>query len=122
MIEDSSIIGKQLAELKLPAKYHLAILKIDRKSMEGMNILPIRYQEMAGPTSVIEAKDILYIQGPPESTMQFVTDFQLEIDDEESNAEELVSKQLGIAEVLLTPHSNLINETVGALVSEKNII
>ena len=37
------------------------------------------------------------------------------MDDEESNAEELVSKQLGIAEVLLTPHSNLINETVGSI-------
>lgn len=114
VVEDSSIIGKQLAELKLPAKYHLAILKIDRKSMEGMNILPIRYQEMAGPMSVIEGKDILYVQGPLENTLQFVKDFHLEVD-EETNAEELVSKQLGIAEVLLTPHSNLINETVGSI-------
>lgn len=114
VVEDSSIIGKQLAELKLPAKYHLAILKIDRKSMEGMNILPIRYQEMAGPMSVIEGKDILYVQGPLENTLQFVEDFHLEVD-EETNAEELVSKQLGIAEVLLTPHSNLINETVGSI-------
>lgn len=114
VVEDSSIIGKQLAELKLPAKYHLAILKIDRKSMEGMNILPIRYQEMAGPMSVIEGKDILYVQGPLENTLQFVRDFHLEVD-EETNAEELVSKQLGIAEVLLTPHSNLINETVGSI-------
>lgn len=114
VVEDSSIIGKQLSELKLPAKYHLAILKIDRKSMEGMNILPIRYQEMAGPMSVIEGKDILYVQGPLENTLQFVRDFHLEVD-EETNAEELVSKQLGIAEVLLTPHSNLINETVGSI-------
>lgn len=114
VVEDSSIIGKQLAELKLPAKYHLAILKIDRKSMEGMNILPISYQEMAGPMSVIEGKDILYVQGPLENTLQFVRDFHLEVD-EETNAEELVSKQLGIAEVLLTPHSNLINETVGSI-------
>ncbi|WP_411747921.1 SLC13 family permease [Psychrobacillus psychrotolerans] len=114
VVEGSSIIGKLLAELKLPAKYHLAILKIDRKSMEGMNILPIRYQEMAGPMSVIEGKDILYVQGPLENTLQFVRDFHLEVD-EETNAEELVSKQLGIAEVLLTPHSNLINETVGSI-------
>lgn len=114
VVEGSSIIGKQLAELKLPARYHLAILKIDRKSMEGMNILPIRYQEMAGPMSVIEGKDILYVQGPLENTLQFVRDFHLEVD-EETNAEELVSKQLGIAEVLLTPHSNLINETVGSI-------
>ena len=115
VVENSPIIGKQLAELKLPAQYHLAILKIDRKSIEGMNILPIRYQEMAGPTSRIEAKDILYVQGPLESTMQFVKEYRLEVEDEDSNAEELVSKQLGIAEVLLTPHSSLINETVGSI-------
>ena len=113
--EESPILGKHLAELKLPAKYHLAILKIDRKSTEGIHLLPITYQEMAGPTSVIQAKDILYIQGSKDNMEQFSNDFLLEIDQEESMADELVSKQLGIAEVLLTPHSSLINETVGKI-------
>ncbi|WP_313893106.1 SLC13 family permease [Psychrobacillus sp.] len=113
--EGSIMIGKQLAELKLPAKYHLAILKIDRKSIEGINLLPITYQEMAGPTSIIQAKDILYIQGTLESVEELVKDYLLEIDQEESEADVLVTKQLGIAEVLLTPHSSLINETVGSI-------
>lgn len=113
--EGSIMIGKQLAELKLPAKYHLAILKIDRKSMEGINLLPITYQEMAGPSSIIQAKDILYIQGSLDSVEELVRDYLLEIDQEESEADVLVTKQLGIAEVLLTPHSSLINETVGSI-------
>ena len=113
--ENSPMIGKQLADLKLPAKYHLAILKIDRKSIEGINLLPITYQEMAGPTSLIHAKDILFVQGAFSSMKQLVDDFLLEIAEEESEADVLVSKQLGIAEVLLTPHSSLINETVGSI-------
>lgn len=113
--DDSPMIGKQLAQLKLPAKYHLVILKIDRKSTEGIHILPITYQEMAGPTSIIQAKDILYIQGTFDSIEKLAEDYLLIIDAEESEADVLVTKQLGIAEVLLTPHSSLINETVGSI-------
>ena len=58
---------------------------------------------------------MLYIQGALNNIEQFVTDFGLDIDQEDSEAEELVSKQFGIAEVLLTPHSSLINETVESI-------
>lgn len=113
--EDSSMVGKQLAELKIPANYQLCILKIVRKSSEGINLLPITYQEMAGPSSVILAKDDLYVQGTLENVQRFVADFGLSIKEEESEARELVSKELGIAEVLLTPHSSFINKTVKSI-------
>ncbi|MEK3976326.1 SLC13 family permease [Psychrobacillus sp. FSL K6-1267] len=113
--EHSLMIGKKLTDLKLPAKYHLAILKIDRKSMEGMNLLPMTYQEMAGPLSTIQAKDVLYIQGSLTNTEDLAKDYLLEVDDDDSMPDLLVSKQLGIAEVLLTPHSSLINETVASI-------
>lgn len=113
--EGSSIIDKQLADLKLPAKYHLAILKIERKSTEGLNLLPISYQEMASASSIIHSNDTLYIQGALSDIEQFVSDFGLDIEQEDSEASELVSKQFGIAEVLLTPHSSLINETVDSI-------
>lgn len=109
--EHSKMIGRPLAQLKIPATYQLCILKIERKSIEGLNPLPMTFQEMAGPSSIIQPKDVLYIQGSFESTEKLVADFGLRIE-EELKAGELVSKQLGIAEVLLTPHSSLINETV----------
>ncbi|WP_438318126.1 SLC13 family permease [Sporosarcina sp. FA9] len=109
---DSKMIGKRLAQLKIPATYQLCILKIERKSTEGINLLPMTYQEMAGPKSIIQAKDILQIQGSPKSFDKFVEDFSLIVQDNNSDADELISKQLGIAEVLLTPHSSLINETI----------
>ncbi|MER2261443.1 MAG: SLC13 family permease [Psychrobacillus sp.] len=113
--EDSLMIGKKLTDLKLPAKYHLAILKIDRKSTEGINLLPMTYQEMAGPLSTVQARDVLYIQGSLERTEELARDYKLDVDDDDSMPDVLVSKQLGIAEVLLTPHSTLINETVASI-------
>lgn len=113
--EGSSLVGRRLAQLKIPATYHLCILKISRKSVEGMNLMPMTYQEMAGPNSVIQVKDRLYIQGSLANLEKFVQAFGLVREEATSEAEELVSKQLGIAEVLLTPHSKLINETVRSI-------
>lgn len=114
--EDSPIIDTTLAELKLPATYALCIMKIHRKAQEGINLLPMTYQEMAGPTSVIHGKDELYIQGEEEDVRRFTTDYHLQMQElAEGEADELVSKHLGIAEVLLTPNSSFINETVSSL-------
>lgn len=114
--EDSPIIATSLVELKLPAKYTLCMMKIHRKSQEGINLLPMTYQEMAGPTSVIQAKDELYVQGEEEDIYHFAEDYHLEVQGlVKGEADELVSKHLGIAEVLLTPNSSFINETVSSL-------
>ncbi|GAB0171372.1 SLC13 family permease [Lysinibacillus sp. CTST325] len=114
--EGSPIIDATLAELKLPAKYTLCMMKIHRRSQEGINFLPMTYQEMAGPTSVIHAKDELYVQGEEENIRRFASDYSLEMQElAEGEADELVSKHLGIAEVLLTPNSSFINKTVSNL-------
>ncbi len=114
--EDSPIIGISLAELKLPAKYALCMMKIHRKSQDGINLLPMTYQEMAGPTSVIHALDELYVQGEENDIASLAADYGLVMQElTENEADELVTKHLGIAEVLLTPNSSFINETVSSL-------
>lgn len=114
--EDSTIIGTSLAELKLPAKYGLCMMKIHRKSQDGINLLPMTYQEMAGPTSVIHALDELYVQGEEGAIGDLTADYGLVMQElTENEADELVTKHLGIAEVLLTPNSSFINETVSSL-------
>jgi di/tricarboxylate transporter len=110
--EESPMIGKRLAQLKLPGRYQVYILKVERKSSEGMKLLPMTYQEMAGPNSIVQAKDILHIQGSMDNMEKLVKDFALVLIEGDTEADDLVSKQLGMAEVLLTPHSSLINETV----------
>ncbi|QTD43556.1 SLC13 family permease [Sporosarcina sp. Te-1] len=108
----SDLAGKRLAQLKIPASFHLCVLKISRKSMESMKLLPMTYQEMAGPDSMVQPKDRLYVQGSLTNVEKFVAAYGLEIEEEEPEASELISKQFGIAEVLLTPHSSFINETI----------
>lgn len=110
--EGSKMIGKRLGQLKIPASYQLCVLKIHRKSSDGLNLLPMTYQEMAGPLSVIHQNDLLYLQGSYKNVERMVSTFNLVLEDNETDAGELVSKQLGIAEVLLTSHSTLINETI----------
>src|SRR5690606_37133462 len=89
--EDSPMIGKRLAQLKIPALYQLCILKIERKSTEGLNLLPMTYHEMAGATSILQPKDVLYIQGTLSDIEKLVADFSLTIEEQASEADELVT-------------------------------
>lgn len=113
--EDSSIVDQKLADLKLPATYHIYMMKIKRGTQEGLNLRPMTYQELAGPNSIIYVGDELYMQGTFSDIERFATDFTLQVAPFEDNAEELVSKKIGVAEVLLTPQSRLINESVSKI-------
>lgn len=114
--ENSPIVGKSLAELKLPSKYYITIMKIERKVMERMNPIPVLHQELAGPQSVMQAGDILYVQGMAPYVENFVLDFELQLEMLiNEDVEELISKQIGVAEVLLTPSSRLINATIAKI-------
>ncbi len=112
----SPIIEQKLADLKLPAKYHIYILKIKRGAPDGINLLPMTYQELAGPRSIIHEGDELYVQGMLEDVEQFVQDNALaRLEFEDGGAQELISKKIGVAEVLLTPQSNLIGASVSKI-------
>lgn len=110
--EDSPLIGKRLFDLNIPSTYHLFILQISKSTGEGIALLGQSAEEMAGPRTVIEEHDLLYVQGSEEKIEQFIKAYELVIRAEHDDAEELVSKKMGIAEVLLTPHSGLINKTI----------
>ena len=114
--EESTIMDQKLADLKLPATYHIYIMKIKRgAAQEGINLRPMTYQELAGPTSVIYAGDELYVQGLAQDVERFAQDFTLTVQPFEDNVEELISKKIGVAEVLLTPQSSLIGESVSKI-------
>lgn len=112
---NSAIISQQLADLKLPAKYHIYIMKIKRGAVDGINLLPMTYQEMAGPTSIVHAGDELYVQGMLEDIKKFAADYDLQIESFEDNTQELISKKIGVAEVLLTPQSRVIGDSVSKI-------
>lgn len=108
----SKMIGQALADLKLPAKYEVYILKIVRKSNEGYRMFPITYQEMAGPESIIQENDTLLIKSSMDKVEKLAADYTLLMQTNGNETEDLLSKELGIVEVLLTPHSSFINKTI----------
>lgn len=111
----AKIVGKSLKGLRLPKNYQVYIMKIQRQA-EGPKLFAPVYQEVAGPASIIQAQDELYVQGQQEDISHFIEDFGLvlcKFETEKSN--ELVSKDIGVAEVLLTPHSRLISEKVSEI-------
>ncbi|GGA74306.1 SLC13 family permease [Ornithinibacillus halotolerans] len=112
---DSKIVESPLADLRTPKQYQVFVLKIERHASEGLRILPITYQEMAGPNSIIHAGDVLFVQGSAEKVSQFANDNGLTIIKEKSEANHLVTKELGMVEVLLTPHSSFINKNIASI-------
>lgn len=111
--ETSTIIDRPLADLKLPAKYQIYIMNIHRHQPDGRKLMPVTYQEMAGPSSIIHPEDELYVQGDKQDVLKFVEEYGLDIKTiTEEDAGVLISKQIGVAEVLLTPQSRLIGATV----------
>ncbi|MCT8138945.1 SLC13 family permease [Anaerobacillus sp. CMMVII] len=112
----SPMINKQLAELQLPKKYRVGIIHIERRNGE----IPIRtglQQIPATSNTVIKENDILYVQGSIDDVKLFKKDFLLLLlnKDEYASPTNLVSREFGVAEVLLTPHSSFINETISNL-------
>ena len=111
--DGSPVIGQALKDLKLPAKYHIYVMKIERKATEGINLMPVTFQEMAGPNTVLGQNDVLYVQGLAPNVETFVLDNKLTLEMlMNDDMEQLISKKIGVAEVLLTPTSRLIGETV----------
>lgn len=108
----SPIINKPLAELQLPKKYKIGIIHIERRQREKP--MPVRILQIpATSDTVVKENDILYIQGTSKNVEQFGKDYLLLFNkDDHPTPTNLVSKEFGVAEVLLTPHSSFINETI----------
>lgn len=112
----STIVDQPLKALKLPAKYQIYVMKIERKATEGINLLPVTFQEMAGPNTVFQQGDVLYVQGSAPNVENFVIDYGLTLEIlNNEDLEQLISTKIGVAEVLLTPSSRLIGETVAKI-------
>jgi di/tricarboxylate transporter len=110
----SPLIHKQLRDLQLPRLYQVGIIHIERHGektkLAGIQHLP------ATSETIIKENDILYVQGTSENIARFKKDYLLLFNKEEhANPTNLVSRDFGVAEVLLTPQSSFINDTIADL-------
>lgn len=116
---ESPLCGRSLAELDISGRYDVGVLEIRRKlSMKNQFFKTIN-QEIAGPQTVIQPGDIMYVNGSFAQVDMFCRECGLRLlegkDQEKQTASgepDYVTRDVGIAEVLLTPHSRLIGKPV----------
>ncbi|MGZ9585615.1 SLC13 family permease [Paenibacillus marinisediminis] len=116
---ESPIRSKTLLELDIPAQFGLNVIEIRRKISTKNQFFKTINQEIAGPDTVIQEEDILYINGSYEQLEPFIEQYELELLDRQAsekkqlaNAEQYATSDVGIAEVMLTPNSRLIGQLI----------
>ena len=118
IIGDSRLLGKTIVELDIRRKYNLNILEVRRGDASQHRFLKTITQELAASTTILQKDDILYINGEFDKVKLFAEEYLLEILDghttEETNfsTNSLEFYDIGIAEIVLMPSSNLINQTI----------
>jgi di/tricarboxylate transporter len=104
--------------LDIRRKYGLNILEVRRGDMSQHRFLKTITQKLADPGTVLQKEDILYVTGDFEKIKLFAEDYLLEMLDEhtteeaKNSANSLDFYDIGIAEIVLMPSSNLINQTI----------
>jgi len=117
-IHGSTLTGKKLQELEIPKRYGIHVLEIRRRSSANNPFLKTINQKLAGPETVIEENDVLYVSGSFEQIRLFASENRAEMIDmhepEESPAfsGKLRFDEIGIAEVVALSNSRLVNHTV----------
>jgi len=109
------IIGKTLKELRWSSRHNVTVLKIRKKTtakafsfLSGSSGFT---QVLAEPTHVLEAEDILLIYADTPLLHAFIDEVELETINRDL-VEGLHIQEANIAEVILTPQSNLINQSL----------
>ncbi len=116
--EGSGISGDTVLELDLRRKYGLNILEVRRGETAQHRFLKTVTQKLASPDTVIKEGDVLYVTGTADAVSRFAEDYGMEMLDGHTS-EEAASKggtlafyDIGIAEIVLMPSSNMVNQTV----------
>lgn len=116
---ESTIREKKLAELNIPTRFGIHVIEIRRKISVKNQFLKTINQEVAGPNTVIEEGDILYINGQFVNIQRFVEEYRLHLLDsqvaehsENATPDHYATHDIGIAEVMLTPNSRLIGKQI----------
>ena len=116
--EHSGIIGKTVLEIDIRRRYGINILEIRRGETSQHRFLKTVTQELASPDTVISSGDVLYVNGNVENINRFAGDYGLEILDEHTSevasaaGKTLAFYDIGIAEIVLMPSSDIINRTI----------
>lgn len=103
--------SRTVGELDVRRHYAITILEVRRanKNMFSPNI-----QEMVGAETIFVGDDTLYVLGRRENVERFAKDYHLTVfeDEEREGKGKLDFYEIGLAEVLISPDSAMINRTL----------
>ena len=102
----SSIVGKTVAQLNLRAEHNISIMEIRNKTSHRSGWIRNITQSMPTQDTVIDAADILYLQGPKEEIERFASAASLR----KQNSHSIDFYDIGIAEIVVMPESRLVGQ------------
>lgn len=127
---DSPLAGKTLEEAALGRDFNVSVLRIDSVDEGGERPLPGRVleagrrtvaqlqrtQRIPNAASRLQADDLILVKGTVETVHHVAETYRLEceeIDESETDlADILVTHEIGVAEVLITPRSAYLGQTL----------
>ncbi|OEH94223.1 SLC13 family permease [Bacillus solimangrovi] len=117
VLPESSIVGKTLAQLKVRERYHLTVVEIDRREGERFSLIQQMRRRSAASKSEFHVDDILFLLGKKGQVHQFADENGLAFEAVKptDRTNRLVSKELGLTEIIISAHSDFINRTVAEL-------
>ena len=116
--DGSSAAGDTVLELDLRRKYGINILEVRRGETAQHRFLKTVTQKLASPDTVVRAGDVLYVTGDVDVVSRFAEDYGMEMLDGHTSEEAsagggtLAFYDIGIAEIVLMPSSNMVNQTI----------
>lgn len=113
---DSKIKGKTIVELDIHNRYGLTVLEVRRETSRQKGLLKSVNQMLAGPHTVLQENDIIYVTGEKESAQRFANDYALLAPVKPTSGADgqggLDFYDIGMAEIVLMPTSQLVNRRV----------
>lgn len=127
---ESPLAGKTLEEAALGRDFNVSVLRIDSVDEGGERPLPGRVleaglrtvaqlqrsQRIPNAASRLQTDDHLLVKGLPEAVQRIAAQFRLQAEEIDENATDLadvlVTHEIGVAEVLITPRSAYIGQTL----------
>jgi len=128
----SPLAGKTLAQTNLRREYGISVIQVDHPAMLQRlqskeyrqrpikdyltKLPPFTEPQLAGPETTLETNDVLLVQGSPQAIEAGILRLNLALQPPDDNApaltDTLLSTEIGVAEVLLTPRSEYIGQTI----------
>ncbi|HIZ87793.1 MAG TPA: SLC13 family permease [Candidatus Coprenecus pullistercoris] len=114
----SGAAGKTVVDLDLRNRYGLNLMEIRRGEGAQHRFLKTVTQKLASSDTLFQTGDVLYVSGAPDSVSRFSSELGLEMMDDHSletasgPGNQLDFYDIGIAEIVLMPTSNIVGRTV----------